>query len=225
MEEDAETEESVHLNALFDGEEISEEFKEKTATIFEAAVAERVEEVRSEFSEAFEEALAENVEAVRGELVEHLDSYLNYVVEKFMEENKIEIESGLNNEIAESFMAGLRNLFVEHNIDVPEDKVDFVDSMEDRIAELEAELDEHINQNMEMTQRNPEEVAATSTASPVGITANPFVAEDPARREEMIDGNFKNDSILPTNYVPPSSLQQQARSLDMFSTLSSENIV
>jgi hypothetical protein len=81
------------------------------------------------------------------------------------------------------------------------------------------------DENMEMTQRNPEEVAATSTASPVGITANPFEAEDPARREEMIDGNFKNDSILPTNYVPPSSLQQQARSLDMFSTLSSENIV
>lgn len=115
-------------------------------------MAAKEEEICEAAGELFEEALEENVSLLRDEITEHLDSYLNYVVEQWMEDNRLEVENGLKNEITESFMAGLRNLFAEHYVEVPEGKVDILESMNTRIAELEARLSDEIDTNIQMSE-------------------------------------------------------------------------
>mgnify|MGYP003340203492 CR=1 FL=1 len=143
---------SDDVRALLDGEDLSEEFAQKATTIFEAAVVSRleqiVEQVEQEFTEQFEEA----VEMIKEDLAEKVNDYLNYVVEQWMEENELAVETGLRNEIAEEFIDGLRNLFVEHYIDIPEDKVDVVAEMAEKVAELEEELNEQINYGIQLTK-------------------------------------------------------------------------
>jgi hypothetical protein len=138
------------IDALFaEDSNISEEFKSKVATIFEARVLDRVsqieEAIESKYATVFEEA----VEEIQKDLTEKVDDYLNYVVEQWMEENEIAIESGLRAEITEEFIAGLRNLFAEHYIDVPADKVDLVDELASKVEELESKLNEEIERNID----------------------------------------------------------------------------
>jgi len=138
------------INALFsDDETISEDFKTKAATIFEARVLDRVSQIEEEMEVQYAGMLEEAVEAIKADLTEKVDDYLNYVVEQWMEENQIAIQSGLRSEITEEFIVGLRNLFAEHYIDVPEDKVDLVDELAGKVEELEDQLDEEIKTNIE----------------------------------------------------------------------------
>ena len=132
---------SEDLNALVESEAtLSDEFKQKTAVIFESALKTKLSEEVERIESAYEERLAEEVVAQRDELVEKVDSYLNYVVENWMEENRVAIQSGLRTEIAENFMESLKGLFVESYVDVPESKVDLVDDLADQVAELEESL-------------------------------------------------------------------------------------
>ena len=132
---------SEDLNALVESEAtLSDEFKQKTAVIFESALKTKLSEEVERIESAYEERLAEEVVAQRDELVEKVDSYLNYVVENWMEENRVAIQSGLRTEIAENFMENLKGLFVESYVDVPESKVDLVDDLADQVAELEESL-------------------------------------------------------------------------------------
>lgn len=136
---------SDDLNALVESEAtLSEEFKAKTAVIFEAAVKAKLSEEIDRLEESYKAELAEEVEATKSELVEKVDSYLNYVVEQWMEENKLAIQSGLRAEIAEGFMTKLKDLFTESYIEVPESKVDLVDEL----AQANEELEEQFNQAM-----------------------------------------------------------------------------
>lgn len=138
------------IDALFsDDETISEEFKSKAATIFEARVLDRVTQIEEEMEVMYAGMLEEAVDAIKADLTEKVDDYLNYVVEQWMEENQIAIQSGLRSEITEEFIVGLRNLFAEHYIDVPEDKVDLVDELAGKVEELEDQLDEEIKTNIE----------------------------------------------------------------------------
>jgi hypothetical protein len=143
---------SEDIDALMQGENLSEEFKSKAATIFEAAVMSRVdlviEEVESQLIEQFEIA----VEEVKKELSEKLDDYLTYMSQEWMKENELAIEKGLRAELAEDFMAGLRDLFIEHNIDIPAEKVDIVEEMAMRIEELENSINEEIHRGIELTK-------------------------------------------------------------------------
>lgn len=143
VDEDAIAEETYQkqLRALSDAEiTLSEEFKAKTAILFEAALQSKVADEAKRIEENYQEQLEEELSASRSELVEKVDSYLNYVVEQWMEENKLAIQNGLRTEIAENFMVGMKELFVESYIDVPETKIDLVDDLADQVDELEEAL-------------------------------------------------------------------------------------
>jgi hypothetical protein len=138
------------VNALFgDDSTISEDFKSKAVTIFEARVLDRVTQIQEEIESQYADMLEEAVETIKTDLTEKVDDYLNYVVEQWMEENQIAIESGLRSEITEDFIAGLRNLFAENYINVPEDKVDLVEELAAKVESLETKLNEEIETNIE----------------------------------------------------------------------------
>ena len=146
---------SDDLNALVESEAtLSEEFKAKTALIFEAAVKSKLAEEIDRLEGEYEEQLAEEVTAIKSDLVEKVDSYLNYVVETWMEENKLAIQSGLRAEIAENFMEGLKTLFVESYVEVPESKVDLVDEL----ATANEDLEENYNEAVEKAIKLAEEL-------------------------------------------------------------------
>lgn len=142
---------SQDLNALVESEAtLSDEFKAKAETIFEAAIKSKLTEEIDRLEEKYNEELAEEVEATKADLVEKVDTYLNYVVENWMEENKLAVQSGLRTEIAENFMSSLKDLFEESYIEVPEAKVDLVDEMADQVSELEESLNDTTAKNIEM---------------------------------------------------------------------------
>jgi hypothetical protein len=132
------------IEEMFNGQDLSEEFKESVETLFEAAVSARIIAEVARLEEEYEAALEENIAVFSEELTSKLDTYLDYVVEQFMKENEVAIESTLRNELSSEFMEGLRNLFAEHYIDVPEEKVDVVEAMAEKVAVLEQKLDEAI---------------------------------------------------------------------------------
>ena len=137
------------VDALFsDDATISEEFKSKVSTIFEARVNDRITQIQEEMETEYAGMLEEAVEAVKNDLTEKVDDYLSYVVEQWMEENEIAIESGLRAELTEDFIGGLRNLFAEHYIDVPAEKVDLVDELAGKVEELESKLNEEIERGV-----------------------------------------------------------------------------
>ncbi len=142
------------IAALVQGEELSEEFKSKAATIFEAAVHQKVMEVSSdkidELEKEFQDNLQEEIVSFRDELTEKVDGYLNYVVEERMKENELALESSLRSEITEEFMGGLKNLFTEHYIEVPDEKVDIVENLFDKVEELEEKLNSQIQENVKV---------------------------------------------------------------------------
>ena len=140
------------MDALLSGEDLSEEFVTKATTIFEAAVIARAEEVISEAEEQLMEEFEIAVEAIKEDLASKVDGYLNYMVEEWMKDNEIAIQSGLKAEITEEFLTGLRDLFIEHNIDIPEDKVDIVEELAAQLEATEAVLNEEIVRGIELSQ-------------------------------------------------------------------------
>lgn len=144
---------SEDVAALMNGEELSEDFKVKAATIFEAAVITRVKQEVAKIEEEFESKLAEQVETVKEGLVEKVDGYLDYIVEQWMEQNEIALESGIKSDILEGFVSGLKGLFEEHYIDIPQEKVDVLGNMESHIEELTAKLDESLASQVELSKK------------------------------------------------------------------------
>jgi len=138
------------VEEMFNGQDLSEEFKENVSTLFEAAVSARLIAETARLEEEFDVKLQEEVEAFSEEVTSKLDTYLDYVVEQFMKENEVAVESTLRNELAEEFIDGLKNLFAEHYIDVPENKVDVLEAMAEKVAALEEKLDESITENVEL---------------------------------------------------------------------------
>ena len=138
------------LDEVFSGEDLTEEAKEKFSTIFEAAVSARVSLEEARLEEAYEDLLAEEVEEIKEELTTKIDQYLDYVVESWMEDNKLAVESTLRADIAENFMEGLYNLFAESYITVPEEKLDVVGELKAQIEELETKFDESVNKQLEL---------------------------------------------------------------------------
>ena len=141
-----------HADALFGGEDLSEEFKNKAITVFEAAVHERVTAIESDLLEQYEQKLSEEVEEVTESLTTKLDDYLNYVVEEWMQENELAVDSGIRTEVAESFMDGLKSLFEEHYIEMPEGKDDLLEASVSKVSELEEELNEQIEKNIVLSK-------------------------------------------------------------------------
>lgn len=147
-----------HMSAMFDGENLSEDFMEKASTLFEAAVSERVSEITADLEEQFTNALNEKLEEIEQtniaeleELTGKLDEYLSYAVEQWMQENELAVEHSLRSEITEEFIGGLRTLFAENYIDIPEEKFNVVEELSARVQDLEEKLNEAINENIELT--------------------------------------------------------------------------
>lgn len=138
------------VDALLSGENLSEDFKQKATTIFEAAVIARSQAIVEDIEQALYEEFEVAVEEVKNELAVKLDEYINYMAEEWFKENQLAIESGLRSEIVEDFMSGLQKLFVEHHIDIPEEKVDIVEELTDKIEELENTLNEQLLSSIEM---------------------------------------------------------------------------
>lgn len=146
---------SEHVEALMTGEgDLSEEFKRKAATVFEAAVKSKVRSEVERMEEDYKTELEENINTTKGELTEKVDTYLNYVVEEWMKENELAIERGLKGEIAEDFISGLKQLFEDHYVDVPDEKYDVLEAQSDKISELESKLNEAIEQSVQMKKSN-----------------------------------------------------------------------
>ena len=141
------------VDALVAGEELSEEFRAKAATIFEAAVTAKVNAEVAALQEAFESTLTEEVEKIQTELAEKVDDYLTYAAEQWMKENALQIEHGIKTEMAESFFNGLKGLFLEHNFTVPEEKFNLLDGMVEELDEMEAKLNEQIDTNITLNKR------------------------------------------------------------------------
>jgi hypothetical protein len=147
------------VNALLSGEELSEEFQEKARTIFEAALRSKVSEIKETLEEQYAYALAEEVEEIKTELAERVDAYLEYVSGEWFEENSLVIEKGLKTEMTESFLQGMKGLFEEHYVTIPEDKYDVLESMVDKLDEMETKLNEQIERNVSLHKRLAESVA------------------------------------------------------------------
>ena len=146
------------VNALLAGEDLSEEFQEKARTIFEAAIKSKVNEIKEQLTEAYEEALLEEIQAVRSELVERVDAYLEYVADEWVAENVLAIEQGLKTEMTESFLQGMKGLFEDHYVSIPEERYDVVESMVDKLDEMEEKLNEQIRHNIALNKRLAESV-------------------------------------------------------------------
>ena len=138
------------VNALLTGEELSEEFKEKTKTIFEAAVKSKIAEETKKIEETFEARFTEQVETVKSELAEKMDKFLTYVAEEWKKENEIELHNGIKLEMMQSFMDGMKNLFEENYVQLPEEKYDVMQEMTDKLDEMEEKLNEQIETNMSL---------------------------------------------------------------------------
>ena len=147
------------INALISGEELSEEFQEKARTIFETAIRTKVAEIKEEMKSEYEQALVEEIAAVKIELSERTDAYLEYVADEWMSENQLAVENGLKTEMTESFLTGMRGLFEDHYVTIPEEKYDVIHSMVEKLDEMEDKLNEQINKNVALNKRLSESVA------------------------------------------------------------------
>jgi hypothetical protein len=147
------------VNALLSGEELSEEFQEKARTIFEAALRSKVSEIRESLESHYEEKLVEEISEIKSILVERVDSYLEYVSQEWLEENSISVEQGIKSEMTESFIQGMKNLFEEHYVEIPEEKYNVLESMVEKLDEMETKLNEQIEKNISLNKRLSESVA------------------------------------------------------------------
>ena len=161
--EEAIVDESINIeddvNALLGGEELSEEFKERAKTIFEAALNSKIKEIQDTLEIQYEQKLNEEKEELKVSLQERVDSYLEYVAEEWMTENQLAIEHGLKTEMTESFLSGMKGLFEEHYVTIPEDKYDVLESMVEKLDDMETKLNEQIDKNIGLNKRLGESVA------------------------------------------------------------------
>ena len=157
VEEEYDLEEDV--NALIEGEDLSEDFKEKAKTIFEAAITSKVGQIKEELEALYEERLVEEVEEIKLALAERVDSYLEYVSDEWFAENTLVVQNGLKEELTGSFLEGLKGLFEEHYVTIPEDKYDVLESMVEKLDDMETKLNEQIEKNVSLNKRLAESVA------------------------------------------------------------------
>ena len=211
-EEEVVTETTVNveedIQALLEGEELSEEFQEKAKTIFEAAIKTKIAEVKSELQEQYEATIVEEVAAVKSELTERIDAYLEYVADEWMSENQLAVEAGLKTEMTESFLTGMKSLFEEHYVTIPEEKYDVLNNMVDKLDEMEGKLNEQINKNIALTKRLSEStsdvifadvtegLAVTQKDKLAKLAENVEFDSEDAYREKLVT---LRESYFPTN--------------------------
>ena len=213
-EEDYAVDVEQDVQALFEGEELSEEFQDKARTIFEAAIKEKVSEIKENLQTAYEQALVEEVANVRDELTERVDAYLEYVADEWIQENALQVESGLKTEMTESFLEGMKSLFEEHYVSVPEDKYDVLESMVDKLDEMESKLNEQIERNVALNQRLAEstsDVILADVSEGLALSQKEKLASLASNVEFESETDYRGkleklrESYFPTNASAPSA--------------------
>ena len=234
VEEEERIEYSVEddINALIEGEELSESFKEKAATIFEAAINSKVKGIEEQLVASYEEKLVEEVASIKEELKDRVDSYLEYVADEWVAENQLAVESGLKEEMTESFISGMKSLFEEHYVTIPEEKYDVIESMVDKLDEMEGKLNEQIDKNVALNKRLAESVsdvvfaevteglAQTQKDKLAGLVDNVEFESEAAYREKL--GTLK-ESYFPTKVAQRNTtenLTEETGSTDFTSSVS-----
>ena len=197
------------VQALFEGEELSEEFQSKARTIFETAITSKVETIKEQLIESYQEALVEEVVAIKEELGERVDSYLEYVADEWFQENALAVEAGLKSEITESFLDGMKSLFEDHYVTIPEEKYDVLESMVDKLDEMEGKLNEQIERNVSLNRR-----LAESSADGILATVSEGLADTQKEKLASLAENVEFESeadyrekltTLRSSYFPESA--------------------
>ena len=213
-------EETVDIKSQLDnifGEDLSEEFRTKATSIFEAAVIARVNSEMEKVTTKLEEQTATQLVEFKEALVEKVDGYLNYVVEQYMEENKLAVESGLRTEIAEDFISGMKTLFKEHFIEVPEEKYDVLEELQTKSQDLQSKLDESITQSIELAK----ELNALKAASILDEQTKDLAATEAEKLKKLVEGvDFDSEdlyrekvSVIKENYFPKTPKQSPEKML------------
>jgi hypothetical protein len=212
-EKEVEIDLSADVKALVSSDaDLSEEFKDKAATIFEAAVKTRIQEQTKILEAQYEEKLSAETETVKEAMVEKVDSYLNYVVEEWMKENELAVERGIRTEIAEDFITGLKDLFKEHYIDVPEEKYNVLDDLTNQNKKLEEKLNEQIAKNVDLTK----EVSQSAKSKAINEVASDLADTEKEKFEKMAE-NVEYDSAdkfrekletIKESYFPKSKIEE-----------------
>jgi len=231
-EEEEKIDIEADVAALIEGEELSEEFQNKARTIFEGAIRSKVAEIKEELQESYATALVEELDKIKEGLTERVDAYLEYVADEWMQENALQVENGLKTEMTESFLEGMKTLFEEHYVSVPEDKYDVIESMVDKLDEMEGKLNEQIEKNVALNKRLAESVsdvvfaevtdglAQTQKDKLAGLVDNVEFESETAYREKL---NTLKESYFPTKTAQRNTtenLTEETGSTDYTSSVS-----
>ena len=217
IEEEETYDVEADVQALLEGEELSEDFQNKARTIFETAIKTKVVEIKEELNESYAAALVEELDTIKAGLTERVDSYLEYVADEWIQENALQVEAGLKTEMTESFMEGMKSLFEEHYVTIPEEKYDVLNSMVDKLDEMENKLNEQIERNVALNQRLAEStadvifadvaegLADTQQEKLASLAENVEFESDTDYREKLVQ---LKESYFPTNTSTPKSTSE-----------------
>ena len=215
--------------ALLEGEELSEEFQNKAKTIFEAAIKTKVAEIKEELQESYATALVEELDKIKEGLTERVDGYLEYVADEWMQENALQVEAGLKTEMTESFLEGMKSLFEEHYVTIPEEKYDVLNSMVDKLDEMESKLNEQIDRNVALNRRLAESNADgvfTAVAEGLADTQKEKLATLAENVEFESETDYREKLVtLKESYFPSKTSAPKSTSENLSEEVSTDEVI
>jgi len=229
IEEEETYDVEADVAALLEGEELSEEFQNKAKTIFEAAIKTKVAEIKEELQESYATALVEELDKIKEGLTERVDGYLEYVADEWMDENKLQVEAGLKTEMTESFLEGMKSLFEEHYVTIPEEKYDVLNSMVDKLDEMESKLNEQIDRNVALNRR-----LAESNADGIFTAVSEGLADTQKEKLATLAENVEFESetdyreklvTLKESYFPTKTSAPKSTSENLSEEVSTDEVI
>ena len=229
IEEEETYDVDADVQALLEGEELSEDFQNKARTIFETAIKSKVSEIKEELQESYAQALVEELDTIKKGLTERVDSYLEYVADEWFQENALQVEAGLKTEMTESFMEGMKSLFEEHYVTIPEEKYDVLNSMVDKLDEMENKLNEQIDRNVALNRR-----LAESNADSVFATVSEGLADTQKEKLASLAENVEFESetdyrekleTLKESYFPSKPSAPKSTSENLSEEVSTDEVI
>ena len=229
IEEEESYDVEADVAALLEGEELSEEFQSKAKTIFETAIKTKVAEIKEELQESYATALVEELDKIKEGLTERVDGYLEYVADEWMQENAIQVEAGLKTEMTESFLEGMKSLFEEHYVTIPEEKYDVLNSMVDKLDEMESKLNEQIDRNVALNRRLAESNADgvfTAVAEGLADTQKEKLATLAENVEFESDTDYREKLVtLKESYFPSKTSAPKSTSENLSEEVSTDEVI
>jgi len=229
IEEEESYDVEADVAALLEGEELSEEFQSKAKTIFETAIKTKVAEIKEELQESYATALVEELDKIKAGLTERVDGYLEYVADEWVQENAIQVEAGLKTEMTESFLEGMKSLFEEHYVTIPEEKYDVLNSMVDKLDEMESKLNEQIDRNVALNRR-----LAESNADGVFTAVSEGLADTQKEKLATLAENVEFESetdyreklvTLKESYFPSKTSAPKSTSENLSEEVSTDEVI